>query len=488
MSDVVFLSSCVPRSSSLMRPLGAYQVAWYLRKHNYSVQVIDFIFRMSEDEIMNLLNKFITKDTKALGLGLMIHMEAASMGVVIKKVESVLHQCKKLYPWIKIVTGGPASPTWSRLHRNKTLFDYIFTGHGEDTMLALCNHLFRDAPHPQFEVIDGNRFIKETFKMPHDNLFHISEDDHLWHDSDCIQPHEALPLELGRGCIFKCKFCRYPYIGKAKNDFSRNMECIKNELVDNYTRWGVTTYYMLDDTFNADQDRMKEFWQMTQTLSFKLNFATYLRADLLNAHPDTQYMLLESGLKGAYLGIESFHPKASALIGKNWSPKAKEYLPRLDRDIWKRKVNFQVGLICGLPPESFDECLETNQWLIDNEMPSWAWHALNINRDAHDEFKSDFDTNAEQYGFRWTTLDGKPMWQTEFCNRKMAQEWEVHFTEISKPHQRLTGWHLMETASYGYNLDDMLFTKQVNWPWRDVNRKRKEFLTNYMRDIKSLTA
>jgi radical SAM superfamily enzyme YgiQ (UPF0313 family) len=493
--DAILLSACVPQSSpSLLRPLGAYQLAWYLRKFSYDIQVIEFIHRFSEEELIALIAHFVTPKTKFIGLSAMINMEAQSMGSTIKKFENVLQKVKKRWPDIKIVVGGPAAPYWSRLWRNKTLFDYIFTGHGEDTMLGLANHLCRGEPAPQFEILDGNRFIRETFSMPHGEKFDITKDNHLWSDQDCIQPGEALPLELGRGCIFSCKFCRYPYIGKSKNDFSRDMDCVKQELLDNYNRWGVTNYYMLDDTFNASQDRMEEFYKMTQTLPFKLKYATYLRTDLLAAYPDTQYYLLDSGLVGAYLGVETFNPQAASMIGKNWSPKAREYLPRLNDDIWQNRVNFQVGLICGLPPETWDDCYATNKWMIDNYMPGWAWHALSVTRDAYTEFKSEFDTNAEEYGFTWTLDDGKPMWQTEYCNRKTAREWEVKLMEISKPYQKITAWYLVEFGNYtndtpghSLNFETIRNTTFTALPWRMINGKRDEFFSNYVAQLKRIT-
>jgi hypothetical protein len=65
---------------------------------------------------------------------------------------------------------------------------------------------------------------------------------------------------------------------------------------------------------------------MVKTLSFQINYATYLRIDLLAAHPESVDMLLENGLKGAFLGIESFNTDAAKLIGKSWIGKSsKDY-------------------------------------------------------------------------------------------------------------------------------------------------------------------
>jgi radical SAM superfamily enzyme YgiQ (UPF0313 family) len=485
--DAVFLSSIVAKNLlNLMRPLGPYQIAWYLRKHNYSVQILEFVYQLSDEQIIELLDKFVTKNTKIIGLGLMINMDGAAAGSVIKKLERVLAICKKRYPQAKLIVGGPSAAAWSRMWRNSTLFDYVFTGHTEDQVLGLMNHLVRGEPHPQFELVDGNKLLREATPVRHEKLFNIEEDDHLWHESDCVQPGESLPLELGRGCIFKCKFCRYPYIGKHKNDFSRKMECVRQELVDNYERWGVTNYYMLDDTFNADQDRLRAFYTMTQTLPFKIQYATYIRIDLLHAHPDSQYMLPESGLKGCFFGIESFNKEAAELVGKAWSVKAKEWIPTLHNDIWKKSVNFQLGFIAGLPPETLPTLRETNQWCMDNDIPSWTWAGLTINRDAHDQYKSDFDINAEQFGFEWINYEGKPMWKSQYATAKIAKEWEFALVEEAKPYQKLACWYLFELPNFGYKLDEFMSKRQIEIPWREVASRRKLWFANYLKSLKNL--
>lgn len=485
--DAVFLSSIVAKNLiNLMRPLGPYQIAWYLRKHNYSVQVLEFVYQLNDEQIIELLDKFVTKNTKIIGLGLMINMDGAAAGSIIKKFERVLAICKKRYPHTKLIVGGPSAAAWSRMWRNSTLFDYVFTGHTEDQVLGLMDHLVRGEPHPQFELVDGNKLMREGTPVRHEKLFNIEQDDHLWNESDCIQPGESLPLELGRGCIFKCKFCRYPYIGKHKNDFSRKMDCVRQELVDNYERWGVTNYYMLDDTFNADQERLRAFYAMTQTLPFKIQYATYIRVDLLHAHPDSQFMLPESGLKGCFFGIESFNKEAAELVGKPWSVKAKEWIPTLHNDIWKKSVNFQLGFIAGLPPETLPTLRETNQWCMDNDIPSWTWAGLTINRDAHDQYKSDFDINAEQYGFEWINYEGKPMWKSEYATAKIAKEWEFTLVEEAKPYQKLACWYLFELPNFGYKLDEFMSKRQVEIPWREVQTRRKSWFANYLKSLKDL--
>jgi hypothetical protein len=484
--DAIFLSSCISNNqTNIFRPLGPYQIAWHLRQHQYNVQVIDFIFKFTEEQTLKLIDKHMTPSTKVLGIGFMISLYNPSMWSIIKKFENILREVKKRYPWVKIIVGGPSGSYWAKLYRNGSLFDYVFTGHAENPTLALMEHLCKGGAHPQFEIVDGNKFIRESFSMPpRQKLFDISECRHTWDESDRIQPNETLPLELGRGCIFKCKFCRYPHIGKNKRDFNRSMDCVKHEILDNYNKWNVTNYYMLDDTFNADQERLAAFAEMVETLPFKIRYVTYLRPDLIAAHPESAHLLLNSGLTGAFLGVESLNPESCALIGKPWSAKnAKDFIPKLIHDTWQDKVGVQLGLICGLPPETLADCKTTNQWCIDNDIPAWIWHALQLERNAHTEYKSDFDLNAEKYGFEWIVRNGRTIWKTQYCDQDIADNWFEKLTNDAKPHQRFSCWLLLEMGTYGKDLDAAMKTKITDFDWNSLIPLRRQWLTTYYHQI-----
>jgi len=479
--DAIFLTCCVSvNKTTLFRPIGSYQIAWYLRKNSYSAQVIDFIQFYTEDQIFKLLETYISSETKLIGLGMMIDLKDPANGTILKKIENIFLKIKKNYPTITRIVGSPVASHLSRMHRNKSLFDYIFLGHTEEHVLSLMDHLSKNKACPQFEIVDGNRTIREKFSVPSKKIFDIENCDHQWSKNDYIQPGETLPLELGRGCIFKCKFCRYPYTGKHKNDFNRNMECVKNEIISNYENWGTTNYFMLDDTFNADQERLKAFNLMVNTLPFKIKYSTYLRLDLISAHPDSEDILLESGLKGAFFGIETFNKQAADLIGKSWNSKnSKNYLLDLYHKKWKKQTTITAAFICGIPPETLDECKETNQWLIDNEIPSWIWMNLGVSKDAHDEYRSEFDRNAEKYGFTWEMHEGRYIWKTDYCDSILAKEWKLQLDNESKSYQKLNVWSLLSLGSIGADIEEYQNYKIVDIDWKNISNQRNLFLKNY---------
>jgi radical SAM superfamily enzyme YgiQ (UPF0313 family) len=262
------------------------------------------------------------------------------------------------------------------------------------------------------------------------------------------------------------------------------MDLVKDEMQHNYDQWGVTNYYMLDDTFNADEQRVEMFAKMVSTLPFKINYATYLRLDLIAAHPQTEDMLLESGLLGAYFGVESLNLKASELIGKPWNgKKARDYLPKLYHDRWKKEVGLRAGFICGIPPETLDECLATNKWCIDNEIPNWYWHSLHISRDNYSEFISEFDKNATSYGFEWYVDNGMVLWKTAYCDSRTAITWKHRLMSEAKPYQKNAQWNLLELGNYGIDMNDAKHRLITDLNWDQINSKRKDFLKNYLNQL-----
>ena len=187
-------------------------------------------------------------------------------------------------------------------------------------------------PNVQVEIVNGNKHLSEH--LVKNKLFNFTDDNHRWSYRDCIQPNEILPIEFARGCIFKCSFCTYPHIGKHKNDYTKHLEYIKEELMYNYDNFGTTAYYVVDDTFNADDDFIKSFTDMSKSLPFKLKYSCYLRGDLLHGNPETEDMFLENGLVSCFFGIETFDEELAKMVGKPWSAKHAKSLRRFIFSDW----------------------------------------------------------------------------------------------------------------------------------------------------------
>ena len=64
--DIVILSDVF--AEGWIRGAGAYKLATELRSAGYTVQVIDFASRLTQKETVKLFDKFLTKETKFVGV------------------------------------------------------------------------------------------------------------------------------------------------------------------------------------------------------------------------------------------------------------------------------------------------------------------------------------------------------------------------------------------------------------------------------------
>jgi len=442
------LENPLPEKGRHLRTMGAYKIADHLRKNGISVQVIDYIHMMNTETMLTYIRKFLPKDKNRpsiLGLSTtFFHIDEKTKlmpDLVLEAVKTI----KEEYPLLKVVAGGSRS---HQLNRKLNYVDWSIYSYSEDIALELFNGILRKTPMP-FEFKIEKKLYKEN------SVFDITEDCLKFIKEDCVRPNEALPLEISRGCIFKCTFCRFPYIGKKKNDYIKCTDRIREELIYNWENFGTTNYYLMDDTFNETPQKVKEFRDMTLTLPFKLNWVSYLRADLIERFPETAVWLKESGCRGAFFGIESFHPEASKLIGKAWSgKKAKEFLIDLKQNIWKDDVNITVSLIIGIPPEDLDHALETNAWLYENDIDFWGWHLLALNDNDRRKDMSDMEKDPAKYGITITGSD----WHNGYVSRDEAAQWfKVLKKDTHGKLNRVSNWRTVEYGQW-YDLEMVLRT------------------------------
>jgi hypothetical protein len=462
---------------SLYRTAGPYVIAHHLRKNGISVQVIDYIQFLSAEELLALVLKFLPKNkNKRCILGLSTTFLQLDDKKLPAHILDVIKSVKLEYSNLKVVAGGARA---HQIPRKTNFINFSIYSYSEDITLKLFNGLLRKTPlDEEFKL--NKKFIKDNHE------FNIIESDFRFIKEDCIRPKESLPLEISRGCIFKCKFCRFPYIGKKKNDYIRCTEQIKAELIYNYENFGATNYYILDDTFNETPEKVKAFYDMTQTLPFKITWCAYLRIDLIHRFPETAIWLRDSGLIGAFFGIESFHPEASALIGKGWSGKhGKDYILELKNNIWGDGVIMTLSLIMGVPPETWEDILETQKWLVDNNIDGWAWHGLAMSGKIDKTDQSEFEKNPAKYGFTFPNPEDLNDWHHASVTKKQVDEWFKVSRNTFQTPLKVGSWNVVEMLNYFDKevVIDLNFKKNF---YKEIKNKRIEWTALYFKMLHEL--
>lgn len=209
------------------------------------------------------------------------------------------------------------------------------------------------------------------------------------------------------------------------DDYLKFQEVLKEELLDNYNKWGVTQYYIVDDTFNDSTEKLLKVKEVLDSLPFKINFWCYLRLDLLAKHPEQIPLLKEMGISQTYFGIETFHPGASKAVGKGMSAEKRKAALAQCKEIWGDDVHIQSGFMVGLPHEPEESIQETAAYLRDPECPihqAWIfpvnmWNTRNDQPALKYIYKSDFDLNFDKHGYYFD----EP-WTYQNCTKWMKDD------------------------------------------------------------------
>lgn len=454
------------------RPIGAYQMAWWLRKHGFSVQVIEFTQLLSEQELYNMTAPFVTDKTICIGAS---RTFIDYNGQLPLNMVRTLWKLKLKFKQLKVVMGGQYPGDAEK----KYPVDRVFVGFSEDAFLTWCQQQKRGVSFPN-------------------EKFDIKNQQHRFIEDDIILPGEMLPIELGRGCIFKCKFCSYSLIGKEKGSYLRHHQHVIDEMKHNKDMFGVDKYMFLDDTVNEDYDKVRRFADFEKDLGFPIKWVGYCRADLIWAKPESAEHLRDSGLVSPHFGIESFHPKASQFIHKGWSGKhAKDWLPKLYHDIWDKKMNLRVNIITGLPYEPVSDVTKYVEWWVKDPLGHIFFSALALTapppplpRGAKGgpDTRSELAKEAESLGFKFKGRNKEGMydWESPWCTSYEARNHALVGVRATLHHNRVSSWHLGSAVNMGYTLEDAMKTWQPEVPdakghlWRGVkNRYITQFAKHF---------
>lgn len=416
MADVIILSGSrhnpdfIPR---VERSLGPYRITSELKKHGYSAVVIDYTQYMSADEVIQAISKVLTKNTLWLGYSsTFFNLMKNGVHTPFEKMyqTNTADKIKKIYDYVKthsnakIVFGG----AYSLIAHADARVDYYVAGYGDVSSVDLTNYLAGKTDKlqsaKQITTADGGTSVLiDSGNYPEPTMDSLQT---FWHDPDTnLLPGEGIPLEFARGCIFKCKFCSYPLLGKKKGTYIRDMEEVRDELVKLWETTGTDSFYVTDDTFNDDNDKMEAFHKLFTSLPFKPKFSCFLRLDLIDRFPHQADLLVEAGMVGNFFGIETFNHKSAKAIGKGLHPDRVKQRLKWVRDKWQGKVNTGVGLIIGLPYDDEKYFQELYDYVHSSEynVQSTSFNALHIvdKSKGVNLYGSEFALNPEIYGYKF---------------------------------------------------------------------------------------
>lgn len=429
------------------RTAGPYRLATELRKNEYPTIVVDHFLWASvinKQLVYDTIDRFVTDETLAVGFSITfaqkkffdLHVPMAkrlfdstidstllsttegvyAMPLNDEFLQNIKDRIHKINPKVKFVLGGASK---NYIDITDTIYDAYIVGFADKSLLGYIQYLDGKNPFFQFRTVNDKIIIdNDTAAIG----FNVDDAYIHWEPEDIMIPGERVPIEVSRGCIFKCTFCGYALNGKKKLDYIKSTDVLRDEMIRNHDLYGITDYWFTDDTYNDTPDKVFAIRDMVKGLPFSIKFRAYLRLDLLAAHPETVDAITETGLEMTMLGIESLNYDNAKLVGKGIKPekviKTLEWL--WSEKGWDKQVYIMTCIILGLPYDTttnmtWIDTIDSDAYKCDNI----CVNPLYISKGSSALFSSTFDKNYPDYGYYF---EDDAIWEWKNKNTDMTFE------------------------------------------------------------------
>lgn len=289
-----------------MPPLGQLYIASNLKKFNFTVELIDMsVSFYTKNEFVKKLKML---NPRIIGLSTFIESWDA-----LKLLATII---KETLPNVVLIAGGSCATFLYENMLKDLNYDYVIFGEGEFTFLDICDSVIRSIG--DIKSIDGIAFIDSGGVVKTRCRSRIANLDGLcFPDRSLINlENYAYPITIStsRGCPGKCIFCSSKSFWGEKIYF-RSCENILEEIIEIEKKLKVNSFFIVDDTFTANQNRVVQFCNLLKTSGKSFVWGCESRADIVNE--DLIKILYDSGCRKIQFGMESSSNDILKKIGKN---------------------------------------------------------------------------------------------------------------------------------------------------------------------------
>jgi anaerobic magnesium-protoporphyrin IX monomethyl ester cyclase len=384
-------------------------------KHDY--HIIDG--NLEDDPLEALRSAIDTHDVNILGVTVM-------PGPQLANADPICRQLKAVYPDLTIIWGGYFPTQHYDIVLKADYVDYVVRGHGEETFVALLDHLaagrvplalpglaYHEAngkiiagapapiPHPEklpdfpYHRVDTSRYIRRTF-----------------------MGERTLPHHSSYGCPFFCNFCAVVNMvgGRWLAQSAERTAHTVRHLVETYNADAVEFY---DNNFFTSEKRIAAFCE--QITDLDITWWGEGRIDTMIGYSDETWRLMrDSGLKMVFLGAESGSDETLKRMDKGGRASTQKTL-----EIAAKMAHYDIvpemSFVVGNPPDPETDVEQTIRFIREvkqvnpyTEIIIYMYTPVPLSGELYEQAKAD--------GFAFPeTLDEwlGPDWQ-DFVQRRSA--------------------------------------------------------------------
>lgn len=439
MSYQVILFTDTPSTEWFSRSYGTYRLATELRNNGYSVLTIDFTSSLTWDDYQKIINRVVDEHTLVVGFSTTwfpyrnskVPNARYSVGFKSTGKNAKIDFDTERHPWyynsLSHSFSQESTNKWIDCVKQKNIktkviiggakaYEYVINTNADNVFLGFCENMLLD----YVNSLSGkglkrifNHVVDYDMKAL-DPRFDFKTSRTEYVDTDLIYSGELMTFEFSRGCIFNCTFCSYPHKNQKTSDYIKTKETLIKEFMDNYEKWGVTRYLIVDDTFNDSVEKLEYIKEVIDELPFKPKFWAYARLDLIAAHPKMAQLLKDIGVEEVYYGLETWHDKTAKIINKGGKLQRKIDGMRIAKECWGDDVYVTVGLIIGLPHDTVQSIYDCCDWMIKEGHNYIDWlatysYTIAPPTEVSDyRIQSDIEKNLDKWGYSFPDPENKP--------------------------------------------------------------------------------
>jgi len=355
--------------SGIEPPLWAGLIAAFIRKHDYSVQIVD---AEAENWGPGYTAEKIAEYNPLLADIIVLGANpSASSTPKMTAAGQVLTALKEKAPHINTILGGlhPSALPERTLREEDT--DFVCQGEGFHTILRLLAVL-KPGKEPNDYQIPGLWYRRngEVLSNPPPPLVNPDElplaawdllpmdkyRAHNWHCFDHIdqrQPYAVIYTSLG--CPFNCNYCNIHALYNSKRGTRfRSPEKVVEEIDFLARNYKIRNIKFLDELFAITEDQVTRICELIIQGGYDLNIWAYARVDTVS-EPMLRKMK-QAGINWVAFGIES----ASKEVRKGVAKKMQQTTIRKAVEMTRAAGIYILGnFIFGLPDDNFETMQET---------------------------------------------------------------------------------------------------------------------------------
>ena len=387
----------ITETTFLTRRVGCYRIATILRNLGIKVEIIDFLSYWNIEDLIKLLDNIENIDW--IGFSSTYSYFDDGIKNASRITDLNVDDELKLISFLKnknipIVIGGSNADS---LKNNISGF-YVVVGYADNAVSILHNHITKKQVY-NFSIVNENNVLYC------DNNADLSNIETIFLPNDLIDKNEMLPIEISRGCIFKCKFCEFPLIGKKPGTYIRPKESITRDIEQHYYNYEIKNFLFVDDTFNDSIEKMQIISDIRKDTGIDFEFWSYGRLDLFHAHPKMIDLIENTGWRAVTFGVETLNKKSGSKIGKGGDPQKLKDTLKLLRHRYPT-IHIQINLISGLINSTKEDIKESIDWFLDNNIADYIKISPLTIRDSNNILSSsEFGRNPEKFGYNIISTD-----------------------------------------------------------------------------------